>query len=108
MQCENLTGVCVSNGQNGVYRTLGVPATTNVPGSREAAVSWTGKDGDLWLFGGDGFDSIGSDWPLNDLWEFQLKQSPTITHTSNANPAFAIHQLTDLPSKVSQRSIVSS
>lgn len=96
VQCNAKTsqGVCVSNGQNGVYGTLGVPATTNVPGSREAAVSWTGKDGDLWLFGGDGFDSIGSPWPLNDLWEFQLKQSPTITLTSNANPAFAQSTIT--------------
>jgi N-acetylneuraminic acid mutarotase len=83
-----------SNGQNGVYGTLGVPATTNVPGSREAAVSWTGKNGDLWLFGGDGFDSIGSFWPLNDLWGYQLKQSPTVTLSSNANPAFAQSTIT--------------
>ena len=33
-------------------------------------MSWTGKDGNLWLFGGYGFDSAGNLNPLNDLWEF--------------------------------------
>jgi hypothetical protein len=96
VQCNAKTsqGVCDSNGENGVYGMLGVPATSNVPGSRESDVSWTGKDGALWLFGGDGFDSIGSFWPLNDLWEFHLKQSPTITLVSNANPTFAQSTIT--------------
>jgi N-acetylneuraminic acid mutarotase len=91
VQCnaKSAQGACVSDGQNGVYGTLGSATTTNVPGSREATVSWTGKNGDLWLFGGDGFDSIGSFWPLNDLWNYQLKQSPTVTLSSNANPVFA-------------------
>jgi hypothetical protein len=39
-------------GQTGVYGTQGVAATTNVPGGRVRASSWTDSSGDLWLFGG--------------------------------------------------------
>jgi N-acetylneuraminic acid mutarotase len=50
---------------------LGKPAAENVPGSRSSASSWTDREGNLWLFGGDGFDSKGVEGYLNDLWEFQ-------------------------------------
>jgi N-acetylneuraminic acid mutarotase len=82
------SGNCVANGEYGVYGTLRVPAPGNVPGSREGEVSWTDRNGHLWLFGGDGFDSIGSFWPLNDLWEYQLKQNSAVALTSSANPVF--------------------
>jgi N-acetylneuraminic acid mutarotase len=65
---ENIPGGC---GQSGVYGTLGTPATTNVPGARYNAVSWTDAKGNLWLFGGLGFDASGNLGILNDLWEFQ-------------------------------------
>ena len=35
-----------------------------------AAVSWTDSSGNLWLFGGDGYDADGGAGYLNDLWEF--------------------------------------
>jgi N-acetylneuraminic acid mutarotase len=54
----------------GVYGTLGKPATTNIPGGRSGAISWTDGDGHFWLFGGDGSDSTGFSGILNDLWEF--------------------------------------
>ena len=54
----------------GVYGTLGVTAAGNVPGGRSDAVSWTDSSGNLWLFGGLGFDSTGTFGELNDLWEF--------------------------------------
>jgi N-acetylneuraminic acid mutarotase len=57
-------------GQPGVYGTLGQPASTNVPGGRLGAVSWTDKDGNFWLFGGGGLDSAENFGLLNDLWEF--------------------------------------
>lgn len=52
------------------YGTLGTPSDITYPGARKAAVGWTDKSGNLWLFGG---------WPctessvakLNDLWEYQ-------------------------------------
>ena len=56
--------------QSGVYGTEGVPATTNTPGARSGAVSWTDVNGDVWLFGGEGNDSQGYNGPLNDLWMY--------------------------------------
>jgi N-acetylneuraminic acid mutarotase len=57
-------------GQTGVYGTLGVTAATSVPGGRYGSVSWTDSSGNLWLFGGTGYDSTGTEGYLNDLWEF--------------------------------------
>jgi N-acetylneuraminic acid mutarotase len=57
-------------GQSGVYGTLGIPASANIPGGRFSAASWTDTSGNLWLFGGDGFDSTGTGGYLNDLWEY--------------------------------------
>jgi N-acetylneuraminic acid mutarotase len=54
----------------GNYGTKGAPADTNVPGAREMAVSWTDTSGNLWLFGGYGYDSAGTYGALNDLWKF--------------------------------------
>jgi uncharacterized protein (TIGR03437 family) len=56
--------------QPGVYGTLGVPAAGNVPGSRMGATGWTDSGGNLWLFGGNGYDANGKLGDLNDLWEF--------------------------------------
>ena len=55
----------------GVYGTLGQAAPSNVPGGRWNAVSWTDTTGNLWLFGGDGFDSTGVSSVRNDLWRYQ-------------------------------------
>ncbi|MGA2710769.1 MAG: kelch repeat-containing protein [Steroidobacteraceae bacterium] len=54
----------------GVYGTQGVPSTSNVPGAREVAASWSDSSGNLWLFGGVGYDSTGNLDFLNDLWKF--------------------------------------
>ena len=54
----------------GIYGTLGVASTSNAPGSRMWGVSWIDRSGNPWLFGGFGYDSIGKDDELNDLWEF--------------------------------------
>jgi N-acetylneuraminic acid mutarotase len=58
------------NGRPGVYGTLGTPAAGNVPGSHGLAANWTDNDGNLWMFGGGGFDANGNGGDLNDLWEF--------------------------------------
>jgi len=65
------------NDQNGTYGTLGIVAPGNVPGSRLGAVTWTDKQGNLWLFGGIGGDlngivciQSGQYCVLNDLWEY--------------------------------------
>ncbi|MDR3481720.1 MAG: kelch repeat-containing protein [Burkholderiaceae bacterium] len=46
-------------------------AATNHPGGRLSAQGWTDKSGNLWLFGGSGFDSAGSGGSLNDLWMYK-------------------------------------
>jgi len=59
-----------SGGQAGIYGNLGVAASTNTPGARGAAVSWTDPYGNFWLFGGGGVDSAGRSDYLNDLWKY--------------------------------------
>jgi len=56
--------------QKGTYGTKGTAASANVPGAREAAVSWRDSSGKLWLLGGYGNDSAGTIGHLNDLWKF--------------------------------------
>ncbi len=54
----------------GSYGTFGAPSTANYPGGRVYSVSWTDADGNMWLFGGNGFAADGYGDTLNDLWEF--------------------------------------
>lgn len=60
--------------QPGSYGTLGVPSASNIPGSRDVAVSWVDSSGNFWLFGGIGYDSTGKIGPLNDLWKYNAGQ----------------------------------
>jgi hypothetical protein len=66
-----------SGSHQGVYGTLGTAAAGNMPGGRDRAMSWTDSNGNLWLFGGIGYDSIvgaPGDEPLNDLWKYSNGQ----------------------------------
>jgi N-acetylneuraminic acid mutarotase len=63
-------GGSASTNVAGVYGTQGQTASSNAPGSRSSAVSWTDSSGNLWLFGGYGYDANGTLGNLNDLWEF--------------------------------------
>ncbi len=54
----------------GVYGTPGTASASNVPGARQAASSWIDSSGNLWLFGGVGYDSAGGVGNLNDLWQY--------------------------------------
>jgi len=70
-ECVPLSGTSVTLcGSSGAYGTEGIPADGNLPGSRNIASSWTDGSGNLWLFGGEGYDAYGSFASLNDLWEF--------------------------------------
>ena len=66
-----------SSGGNdrGQYGTQGTAASTNVPGGRNSSMAWTDVQGNLWLFGGYGYDSSSNYGLLNDLWTFNLSTS---------------------------------
>lgn len=73
----------------GVYGTQGTASATNVPGARARAVSWTDKSGNLWLFGGEGYDASNTFGFLNDLWEFSPanKEWTWVSGSNTANAA---------------------
>jgi hypothetical protein len=81
----------------GVYGTQGTAAATNVPGSRFAALSWIDSGGNLWLFGGQGYDSTGTvNADLNDLWKF----SPTTKEWTWVSGSSTVPAGTDGPAGV--------
>jgi hypothetical protein len=62
--------------QMGVYGTAGTAAAANIPGGRHEAVGWADANGNLWLFGGEGEDSIGTtNGILNDLWMYSISNN---------------------------------
>lgn len=66
------------NGSNitnamGVYGINGISAPNNTPGARSwGGITWVDKSGDLWLFGGLGFDAVGNQTIFNDLWKYNI------------------------------------
>jgi N-acetylneuraminic acid mutarotase len=82
-----VSGGNVTN-QKGSYGTKGTPASTNVPGERESAISWIDSSGGLWLFGGFGADAAGSHDHLNDLWKFD----PTSSQWTWVSGSSAVNQ----------------
>jgi N-acetylneuraminic acid mutarotase len=56
--------------QPGVYGTRGTMSPSNVPGARAPLVAWSDNSGNLWLFGGDGYESTGTLGFFNDLWRY--------------------------------------
>ncbi|MBV8634759.1 MAG: PKD domain-containing protein, partial [Burkholderiaceae bacterium] len=67
------TWVAGSNRANaiGTYpSSAGTFSATSIPGGRSAAATWTDLNGNMWLFGGVGFDSKGNSGIMNDMWSF--------------------------------------
>jgi hypothetical protein len=68
---------------------------TLFPGSRTNPVTWTDASGNLWLFGGYGYDSQNILGFLNDLWEFNTTSlkwsfvSGGTTNKANQNGVYA-------------------
>ncbi len=52
------------------YGTKGVIDPANLPGVRYGAISWIDAQDQLWLFGGNGYNEMGYEGRLNDLWRF--------------------------------------
>ena len=70
---QNFTWVTGTTTPNalGIYGTQGVPSTANTPGARRAGATWTDLNGNLWLFGGEGYGQFISGYQyLNDLWRY--------------------------------------
>lgn len=56
--------------EKGNYGAQGVASSSNVPGGRFDAATWTDSDDNLWLFGGWGNDANNYHSLLNDLWKW--------------------------------------
>jgi hypothetical protein len=67
----------------GSYGTPGIAAPTNSPGCRVNAMSWTDSAGNLWLYGGFGYEASGTD---ADLWEYNTFSK--LWTWIGSNPAF--------------------
>jgi hypothetical protein len=59
-----------TEGVKGTYGSKGMSNPLNIPGARYLSTSWTDTQGNLWLFGGYGLDSVGDTAVLSDLWEY--------------------------------------
>ena len=64
----------------GSYGTLGVGSASNDPGAGYHRANWTDPSGNLWVFGGVGFDSQNTNAHLNELWKATL---PTAAPTAS-------------------------
>ncbi len=61
-----------TNSNPGVYGSASVPFYLDVPGSRWGTGYWIDSSNQLWIFGGQGYDSTSGSGNglLNDLWRF--------------------------------------
>ncbi len=60
--------------QAGTYGDNGIPSPSNYPGARGAgAGTWVDKMGNLWLYGGIGYDCNGEEVVLADLWKYDMQ-----------------------------------
>jgi N-acetylneuraminic acid mutarotase len=60
---------------SGYYGTLGTASSGVLPGARQGASSWIDSTGNLWLFGGYGYNATGGVGSLNDLWKYSPSTS---------------------------------
>jgi hypothetical protein len=79
--------------QKGTYGTLGSPGGS--PGGRWGAAHCADSSGNVWVFGGQGFDSTGTSLGLlNDLWKYNLGTAqwtwmgPTNSNVSQNNGVY--------------------
>jgi N-acetylneuraminic acid mutarotase len=79
--------------QSGSYGVQGLAAASNIPGARYGAASWTDSEGNFWLFGGWGYDEIGTQGVLSDLWEYSNGMWTWVSGPNVANQAgnYGVH-----------------
>jgi len=71
----------------GVYGTKGIANSTNVPGTRYGSVLWMDTKGNLWIYGGYGYDSKGKGGYLSDFWKFDVNTTNEWTWVNGSNLA---------------------
>lgn len=54
----------------GYYGAINSASSSNMPGSRYYASGWTDSSGVFWIFGGLGYDAVGTNGRLSDVWKF--------------------------------------
>ena len=67
--------------QPGIYGTLDVPSSSNKPGGRDGAMSWSDGRGNLWLYSGYGYPVSGYRF-LNDMMKFSPSSSLPVLFSS--------------------------
>jgi N-acetylneuraminic acid mutarotase len=82
------TWISGSNGPGGqnAYGTLGIDSASNAPGARTMSSSWIDSRGNLWLFGGYGYDPSLNLQVYNDLWEFRASTNHWVWISGNSSP----------------------
>ena len=73
-----------SSGYNG---TQGIPSSVNNPRARYLATSWTDAAGNLWMFGGSGYNTATVlEEYLNDLWKYNSNTNTWVWMKGNNTP----------------------
>ncbi len=70
---------------DGVYGTQGTPSASNVPGGRQATMSWMDVNNNFWVFGGYNLSSGGQPTAFDDLWEFSSGEWTWVSGSSMVN-----------------------
>jgi gliding motility-associated-like protein len=91
--------------QAGVYGTISVPNIANYPGCRNfGEPSWVDTAGNLWMFGGYGYDVNGTDNELSDLWMYNIASNewtwmkgPDVGGDPGSYGAFQVESSTNNP-----------
>lgn len=70
------------------YGQKGVPDNSNTPGGRHGCISWTGNNGDFWLYGGGTLRDL-----FADLWKYDYRNNRWTwmsgSSTPNEQPRFS-------------------
>ena len=78
--------------EDSYYGVKGKSDPNNMPSKRSGSVSFTDLDGNLWLFGGDGF--------FNDLWKYSINENEwTWISGSDSGNQSSVYGIQGVPSK---------
>ncbi len=69
----------------GIYENDPIFDLKATPGAREGAVGCIDSQGNFWLFGGMGYDGMGAEGSLNDLWKFNSENWDWISGSFKAD-----------------------